>query len=702
MYLKVLFLITSLFTVSLAQKYQITVFDAWSIDRISGSKIIYSNSEYLTDENGECRFVSTSKDSFINVKANGYFAAKVNIINRKDIAIYLQPVESSSAIIVLQQNSNTLPLFLPAGTSIITISKMERATSTTIDQIIGMQTGLTNKSYGGEGQINAIALRGMAAEQTQVLFDGIPMNSLQLGGVDFSSQNINQIGAVEIYRGSSPIFGGTGAIAGTINLKPPNLSELFEVELRHQISSLENYNSSININLPYQGLQQYFSLDFTNSKNIYTTSTDGQKVDLENRDFKSENIFWQAAYPFTDKLKANILVTNFKQKGGASKPFSGPNAENGNIARKTNDNTLTRIRVDQSLENGTVEYQLYQRNEWNGYSDPKLNVNGLHFNKESGAFIRLRYLLSPFFLLHGGIEAARQKIRSSDAGTHSRNRLAAYLFGDWLIYEMKGPAFNVHLNFSGRSENTSRERIFLPGFGINANYEYISVFASFGKNHRIPGFNDLYWSRLGNPSLKAETSTNYEAGFSLKKEIAGLATNISTNIFKTKIQDQIKWLADGNEWRPDNIAEVISEGIEISASVQPISKKYFLSFNYSFTDIIKTKTEFAGDKTIGNRLPYIPVHSFSSTVKYFWNDFEFGTNLNSMSFRYKTLANEANHFLPAQTLISAWTTFSMDIYKKLKGTIWLFADNLSDQNYQMIAGYPMPPRTYRLTLSINY
>jgi outer membrane cobalamin receptor len=691
-----------LFSASYAQDMRVTVLDAWSIERITQAKIFVGDSTFITDENGQSDFNASARDSFFVVEAEGYFSAQISIADNNKMSIYLQPVESSAPIIVVPPLSGRMPAFLPANISVVSLNDLDRAKAISIEQAIGTQSGITNKSYGADGQIQAIALRGMAAEQTQVLYDGIPLNSLQLGAVDFSGQNINQIGAVEIYRGSSPLFGGTGAIAGTINLKPPKYADQFEVGMTQQVSSLQNYNTTLNAQIPIQKIRQYLSLSFNDSKNSYATFSEGQKTELQNRDFSSRSVLWQVDYPVTEKIEVDFLIRNFKQKGGASRPFSGANAESGNKARKSTDNTLARIRLDRQLQSGNLEFQLYRRNEWNSYRDRALDINSLHLNKESGAFTRARYLLFPTLLLNGGLETAWQKIESSDAGMHSRTRWAAYVLADWLFATLESPALDLHLNLSGRFENVSGRKIFIPGVGISASGKSFSLYASAGKNHRLPGFNDLYWPALGNPNLKPERSINVETGLSLKKEISGYRTNFKVSLYRTWVSDQIKWFNNGADWRPENIAGVENKGIEVAGVLWPQSKKYNLALSYTFTDVTKSKAEFTGDKTVGNILPYIPAHSFSATATYFWADFEFGTSLDAQSFRYVSLANDLNTFLPGQTIVSSWAGYTAPVLQDYNLAAWLVVDNLTDVKYQMIAGYPMPPRTYKLTFSINY
>ena len=77
---------------------------------------------------------------------------------------------------------------------------------------------------------------------------------------------------------------------------------------------------------------------------------------------------------------------------------------------------------------GSVSLQTWLRNEWMEYRDSAFLINGrplhsIHFNQETGLVLRGRYLLLPSLLFMGGAEGFVQKINSSAAGVHVRERL---------------------------------------------------------------------------------------------------------------------------------------------------------------------------------------------------------------------------------------------------------------------------------------
>lgn len=680
-----------------AQHIQISVFDARDLQPLAGTCIIISGDTLLTDDGGTC-VISTTPLSLI-VERDDYYAVQINSVPSDSFSVYLQPAEFAPVIKVVSP-SYEKPLFLPASTAFITLSKERKAQALSLNEILKDEAGISFKSYGGGGQLQVITLRGHSAEQTQVLFDGIPMNNLQLGLLNFSTLSASQAGHVEVYKGGSPLYGGSGAIGGSINVLPRSLADKTTADFSFNGSSLNNKTLSVGLGLPLAGVKQNFNFEAASGENDYKVQSGGRQVTLRNRDYNSQNILWQAGYDFSDDFSADLLIKNYSFKGGSPDPFTGALSEINNSPRISYDNTLARIRFEGKLSRGLVNFQLYRKNDWNRYRNPDNNVNSLHFNYESGALLRGRYAFSSGILLNSGAEFARQGIHSSDAGEQQRDRYAVYALTDFLLYDTEDSFLAWHLNLSSRFEKMMSENIFLPGAGVTLEFNNFSIFMSVAANHRTPSFNELYWPGLGDEDLKPEQSVIYEAGISHKQRMGAFSLNNSLTIYQSSVRNQIKWLPDTRgDFIPNNILEISSEGIELTSDIR-WHEFLQLNLDYSYGDAYKTKKEFAGDHTKGNRVPYTALHNLyiNGVVRY--RDFMIGAGWDFKSYRYTTFAND--NFLPAVGILSIKSGYTLRWYDTVSSSLYLFVENLTDKNYQLYAGYPMPPRTYKLNLTITY
>ena len=111
--------------------------------------------------------------------------------------------------------------------TVITIDRMdiEESSATTVGELVANELGVdwrTYGNYGGAGQ--EIHIRGMGGDGTQVLVNGVNVNSPSLGVADVAKIPLNNIERIEIVKGSGSLLYGSGAMGGTGNIitKRPN------------------------------------------------------------------------------------------------------------------------------------------------------------------------------------------------------------------------------------------------------------------------------------------------------------------------------------------------------------------------------------------------------------------------------------------------------------------------------------------------
>lgn len=84
--------------------------------------------------------------------------------------------------------------------------------------VVSRAPGVTVRSLGGLGQFSAITIRGSTSQQVPVFLDGAPITGSLSGLVDLSTQPLDALARVELYRGYVPIRYGSAAIGGAMDL----------------------------------------------------------------------------------------------------------------------------------------------------------------------------------------------------------------------------------------------------------------------------------------------------------------------------------------------------------------------------------------------------------------------------------------------------------------------------------------------------
>ncbi len=680
--------------------------DIWTLRPVAGAAIIVAGDTLFSDDNGffhlpdNLRFPS---DGIIFKK--GYFSERLPQKKSAEQIIYLIPEISTDEITVVRSRDTAQPLSLPSNISRLDVREALAGGQQTADELLAGQEGVFIKSYGGSGQLQTVSLRGMAAGQTQVLLDGLPLNNLQLGSADLGAYDLDAFSAIAVYRGGNSQYDGSG---GTINLLPDSIRNEFYYSAQMRLGSFKNESYRVRLDMPLKGVFNSLSLKRTLAENRYTAKdADGRDVNLQNRDFNR----WQFTLRNRFKLARNWSLqswfSSFKHRGGAPKPFINASSEATNAARKSEDVSLAKIKLRHPFCNGRLLAQAFVRNEWMSYNDPLYLINGqalhsLHFNQQIGFQSAVRFLPFANLLLHGGAQWYRERINSSAAGKRRREHSAVFLNSDFQFFSRNaGWLRDGHLNVQLRMERFSTTpSIILPAAALSFNTAKGRFYGSIGKNYRHPSFNDLYWQPGGNAQLRPEKSLHGEAGYEQTRQFNSFVVRFNVDAYANLVTDQIKWLPGSDYWTPQNIASVYSRGLEGHLTISDSRDVSRLTINYTYGKAEKDKAEFIGDRTVGNQLPFLPREQIFIQARSAWRHVSFGLRLNHASFRYLNLQNDAQQILPAYTTGDLWLAFHKQ-WLRQQCQISFSVQNLFDLRYQVVAGYPMPPRSLMVNLKLN-
>ncbi len=679
--------------------------DIWSQRPILGVRLIAGNDTLFSDSRGEVRLNENfAPHKPLMVFKTGYFE---EAISASQNLVWLTPLSEADEIVASGKSLRSAVMGLPAHVSRISPQSGWTGASANLGELLKGMGGIQIKAYGAGGQMQTVSLRGMSASQTQVSLDGVPLNNLQLGSVDLGLLDLAALGDLFVYRGGSLYLGGSGAIGGALNIHAAELSEKQTYHLFYQRASWANESFGGQWQLPVFGLRQQISFLRAYGANNYSALNPNQHTTLQNRDFSRWNGQYQAEYDFSDQLNASVFLLQTKNKRGAPKPFVSPSTENANRARMDTDQNLAKVKLSYATQTGGVTLQVYDRNEWMRYDDPAVvinnrNLHSLHFNQEVGLQLRGRFRPFPSVEFLLGAEGARYKVNSTNAGIHRRAVQSAYLLS---TYEytlenawLKSLQFRSGLRLEGEENATL---VALPGMGISLQGSFGEAYATAGKNFRRPTLNDLYWVPGGNRNLLAETSWNYETGLKYTRQTGLFLWQGQAALFRNEVQNQIKWLPVAGLWQPQNVSAVRSEGVELSLEIGHFTNRHKLLLNYSVGRAEKRRADTPQDQTVGNQLPYTPREQYSILAQSGYRLMDGGLRYTGSSFSYVSMANDPQNIIPAYHTLDIWLSVSL---KRAQHLLRLKAAllNTLNRSYEVVKGYPMPPREWRIILEITH
>ena len=240
--------------------------------------------------------------------------------------------------------------------------------------------------------------------------------------------------------------------------------------------------------------------------------------------------------------------------------------------------------------------------------------------------------------------------------------------------------------------------------GLNYNVlgkDFIYLKSNIGNNFRAPTFNELFWNPGGNKNLLQEKSFSIDLGFIINYNF--IFNNIfEINYIYNNITNKIVWIPNPTDfWSPDNIGntEIKNLNFELKLFKQLTARIKFstditLNFCKSLNDVQSIDNKFSEKQQI-----YVPGNSMkvNSGIELF------GFNLNFSyqyySKRYIDLDNI--NYLPSTELLDGNIGYNLSI-KDITVNLRLEVNNIFNENYQWISGYPMPLRNFNFGIQLKY
>ena len=213
---------------------------------------------------------------------------------------------------------------------------------------------------------------------------------------------------------------------------------------------------------------------------------------------------------------------------------------------------------------------------------------------------------------------------------------------------------------------------------------------------RMPTFNDLYYTDVGNIALLPEYTTQYDGGMQYDKRWeSGFVRTVGAKIdgYFNKVKNKIVAIPKGNgqyRWQMMNLGTVHIRGLDVNGS----ATFYFgrdVFFNASLAYTYQKAQDFTDptEITYKGQIAYIPWHSGSVTANLRWRGLSINYAFVYVGERYHNSANiPANYEQP-------WYTHDMSVSYELaiKGKVRLHfggeLNNMFNQQYDVILNYPM-------------
>jgi vitamin B12 transporter len=554
---------------------------------------------------------------------------------------------------------------------------------------LAVNTAFYIKQY---GSLATPSFRGTSSSHTLVLWNGIPLNSLANGLMDFSILPIANFKSVTLVHGGDGSVFGSGAMGGSIHFSSaPDFKPKKEIKLSNEVGSFGLHSNAISLEHTQGDFSFYVNLNTLTDANTFefvNTTQIGHPLQINNYGkiaSKSGQMDFAYRYDNRTQFMFNYWASNNDREvtQNMTTPFSDA---------KQYDNTKNILFSSKhKFSNGVLVLKQAHLEEDFRYTELLKNIDSRYLAKSNIMDADLK-LYKGSYLFNTGANFTRNSVINNNyvsAGQYEKE------FAVFSALQYRSDFLSVNTIVRKEWQTTFKVPV-VPTLAFGANLsKYLKFRAKYNMNFRSPTFNDRFWAGAGangNPDLVPENGWNKEFGFDFNSPYF----NLSATAYNLDISDMILWQQmENGSWMPNNIKQVWSRGLETKLKIQ--IKDLCINGNYAYT---KSTNELATDildNTVGKQLRYVPLHKGNINFIITENDFQFSFNQSYTGEVITTYGALENKTLDAFILTDISIKYSANDFPiSIEGKV----KNLMNKNYQTYQNYPNPGR--ELLLTINY
>jgi len=589
--------------------------------------------------------------------------------------------------------------------------------------------GITLRDYGGAGGMKTVSVRGFGAKHTGVSYDGVMLSECQSGEIDLSRYSLDNVESISLVIGDNDdifIPARQSSVPAILNIQTLRLPT---ADTRPHLTTQVKFGSFGYIS-PFLRYEQNFSDKFAFSAMAeYTYADNDYPYELQNgietvRDRRINsrmntghgevNFLWNINK--TNRLTGKVYYyDNDRQLPGQVHYYT-------NLSKETlRDRNFFGQLAYQARYKEKFSWKWMGKFNWNAsiYKDPLYQgeVNDASYWQRE-AYTSLAFLYVPdnhwtfdysvdyaFNNLNGSAKRAivghpyRHTILQSATVKYKIHRLTAI---GRLLYSM-------YLNDSKGSNAGSSRNMRRLSPSLSLSYQLLAdhdlyVRASYKNIFRAPTFNECYYYHYGSTDLKPESANQLNIGVTYANRPTGkISCQLTLDGYYNQVKDKIMALPFNMFiWRCVNVGKVDIFGLDATARIAcQLTPEQQLSFMGTYSYQRAKNKALPGSDSYDLQLAYTPAHTFSGSVSYENPWLNLAVHTTGMSSRWANnehyVDTEIDGFM--EVGLTAWRQFRIGRHQ-LEGRFDL--KNLFSKQYEIVRFYPMPRRSYQVTINYKF
>ena len=566
--------------------------------------------------------------------------------------------------IVVSANRYEVPASeVGSAVTVIAAEEIERRNPVAVLDLLRTVPGAEVTHAGGPGKIATVRVRGGSGAQALILVDGVRVNSVAGGTVDFANLLAANIERIEVLRGPQATY-GSEAMTGVISITTGRGKPGWRLNAAGEAGTHNHRRFDLGLLGATDRWDYSISGTSLRTDGVSHRAIEGGAV--EDDPFENRTYSTRLGAAFLDDGRVDLRVRSYR----GDTALDGFGAEDLNaMAAQDEDTVALVVEKDfssfwrQTVRIGQTEGTLLG-------TDPDTIWN----NYEIRSDIRQIDLQSDITL-------AADNVLNVGFSTENRRGLSVGTFDEeadldsWFVQDQWSITDNVHVTAAVRGDEHSTfgsetsHRVTLSGGWSDGRGR---VHGSYGTAFRAPNFNELYFPFSGDPNLLPETTEGFDIG--VQQRIGDSGVTLDLTWFDIDFDQLIEF--DLTSFTFGNVAQASSSGAEFTLRYRP-DIDYSLEFSHTYN-----RTE---DKAAGNPLARRPKNR-TTAVAHLQPTDRFAAALMAAFVSDRIDSNGA--VMDDYTKVDLHLSYNWSMLKP-----FVRIENLLDEDYFEVPGFVTPGRT---------
>ena len=607
--------------------------------------------------------------------------------------------------------------------------ELRRMSSLSVADALRYFSGLQLKDYGGVGGIKTVNIRSMGSNHLGVFYDGIELGNAQNGQIDLGQFSLDNVEEISLYNGQKSAvfqpavdFGNAGSVY--IRTRMPRFAD----GRRSNLVARVKYGSSDTFRFSTLWEQRLGS-------NVSSSLSAGVLTSSGRYKFRYRRVTAQVTTAYdTTAVRHNGDIWAFRVEGNVNgqtrhglwsmKAYTY-NSERGipgaivsNVwrrgERQWDHNTFVQGMAQQSVGRRfttkvLAKYAYYDTRYVNN-DTTQMHVDNTFRQQEVYVSWANVYELTGWWSLSASYDFKWNKLNADLPRFAYPHRYSNYVSvataADLGRLKIQASLMNVWVKDHARNVRTAKAlSACTPALFVSLrpfDVQWLSLRAFAKRSYRMPTFNDLYYTDVGNANLRPESAVQYDMGVLAEQRWSHGAVRrlmLQADGYYNTVHDKIVAYPKGQQfrWTMLNLGRVHITGLDVQAQADvAVTHSLMATLRMQYTyqdarDVTSPATSYYRDQ-----IPYIPWHSGSVVAGLQWRGWDLTYSMIYTGERYSQQENISyNHLQP-------WYTSDMTLaWHDGRWRVRLDVNNLFSQDYDVILNYPMPKRNYMLSVEYN-